>query len=62
MSNPWKARVLAYKKKQAGEQERARDFMVLLAALPPGIVKLLLRNEACAQILQKYGMEEKQSG
>lgn len=58
MANPWKDRVLAYNRRRSEADERARDLMTLLSALPPGQVKNLMKNEACAAILKKYGVTE----
>ena len=58
MANPWKAKVLDYNKDRAADREKADDLMTLLSALPPGQVKNLLKDEACAAILRKYGVEE----
>ena len=58
MPNPWKQKVLAYNRERAADREKADDLMTLLAALPPGRVKNLLKDEACAAILRKYGIEE----
>ena len=58
MANPWKAKVLAYNKERAADREKADDLMTLLSALPPGQVRNLLKDEACAAILRKYGVEE----
>lgn len=58
MPNPWKAKVLAYNRKRAEADEKAADLLTLLDALPPGQVKQLLKNEACAAILNKYGITE----
>lgn len=58
MPNPWKAKVLAYNKERAADREKADDLMTLLAALPPGQVKNLMKNEACAAILRKYWIKE----
>lgn len=49
-------RILAYNKEKAQDKERAEDFMTLLSALPKGQVKNLLKNDACAAILAKYGI------
>ena len=57
MAKPWKAKVLAYNKERAADREKAGDLMTLLSALPPGQVKNLLKDEACAAILRKYGIE-----
>ena len=58
MSNPWKMKVLAYNKERDADREKADDLMTLLSALPPGQVKNLLKDEAYAAILRKYGVEE----
>lgn len=58
MSNPWKMKVLAYNKERDADREKADDLMTLLAALPPGQVKNLMKNEACAAILRKYVIKE----
>ncbi|MDY4140663.1 MAG: hypothetical protein SOY30_15210 [Eubacteriales bacterium] len=58
MPNPLKAKVSAYNRERAADREKADDLMTLLAALPPGQVKNLLKDEACAAILHKYGVEE----
>lgn len=55
MANPWKDKVLAYNRRRSEADERARDLMTLLDALPPGQVKNLMKDEACAAILKKYG-------
>lgn len=55
-TNPWKARVLAYNRDKAQQQEKANDLITLLSALPPGQVKQLLKDETCAAILAKYGI------
>lgn len=57
MANPWKAKVLDYNKDRAADREKADDLMTLLSALPPGQVKNLMKDEACAAILRKYGIE-----
>lgn len=56
MPNPWKAKVLAYNRAKAADKEAADDLHRLLSALPPGQVKQLLKDEACAAILTKYGI------
>ena len=58
MPNPWKAKVLAYNLERAEAREKANDLMTLLAALPPGQVKNLLKDETCAAILRKYVIKE----
>ena len=58
MANPWKVQVLAYNKERAADREKADDLMTLLSALPPGQVKNLLKDEACAAILRKYVIKE----
>lgn len=56
MANPWKSKVFAYNKAKAENKEKANDLMTLLDALPKGQVKQLLKDEACAAILNKYGI------
>ena len=58
MSNPWKAKVLAYNRERAADREKADDLMTLLSALPPGQVKNLMKDETCAAILRKYVIKE----
>ena len=58
MAKPWKAKVLAYNRERAADKEKADDLMTLLSALPPGQVKNLLKDEACAAILRKYVIKE----
>ena len=58
MPNPWQAKVLAYNLERAADKEKADDLMTLLSALPPGQVKNLLKDEACAAILRKYVIKE----
>jgi hypothetical protein len=52
-----KKRIIAYNKARAADTEKANDLLTLLGALPPGQVKQLLKNETCAAILAKYGIE-----
>ena len=58
MANPWEAKVMPYNKERAADREKADDLMTLLSALPPGQVKNLMKDEACAAILRKYGIKE----
>ena len=51
-------RIVAFNKKRAEDAEKANDLLALLDALPPGIRKNLLHDEACAAILNKYGITE----
>lgn len=51
-----KERILAYNRARAEGKNKAEDLMILLGALPPGQVKQLLKDEACAAILDKYGI------
>ena len=53
-----RAKIIAYNRERAADREKADDLMTLLSALPPGQVKNLLKDEACAEILRKYGVEE----
>lgn len=56
MPNPWKSKVFAYNKAKAENKEKANDLLTLLNALPKGQVKQLLKDEACAAILNEYGI------
>ena len=57
MKPEMRAKIIAYNKEHAADREKADDLMTLLSALPPGQVKNLLKNDACAAILRKYGIE-----
>lgn len=50
-------KILAFNRARAADKEKADDLMTLLGALPPGQVKQLLKDETCAAILRKYGIE-----
>ena len=52
-------KILNYNREVAKNKEAAEDFMALLAALPPGQVKNLLKDPTCAEILGKYGVTGK---
>lgn len=52
-------RIIAYNRARAEDKVKADDLMTLLSALPPGPVKQLLKDEACAAILEKYGITDK---
>lgn len=56
MKEELRQRILAYNKAVAANKEKADDFMVVLGALPPGQVKLLLKDETIGPILAKYGI------
>ena len=58
MKTEMRAKIIAYNRERAADREKADDLMTLLSALPPGQVKNLLKDEACAEILRKYGVEE----
>ena len=50
-------RIIKFNQDRAADKEKADDLMTLLRALPPGQVKQLLKDETCAAILSKYGIE-----
>lgn len=50
-------KILAYNREKKADKEKADDLLILLDALPPGQVKQLLKDETCAAILKKYGVE-----
>ena len=52
-----KKRAYQYNRDRAREKEMGDALMTLLQALPPGLVKHLLKNETCGAILRKYGIE-----
>lgn len=56
MKPEMRAKIIAYNKARAQDREKADDLMTLLAALPPGQVKNLMKDETCAAILAKYGI------
>lgn len=57
MKPEMRAKIIAYNKARAQDRAKADDLMTLLSALPPGQVKNLLKDEVCAAILRKYGVE-----
>ena len=50
--------MLTFNRKRAEADEKAQDLLTPLDALPPGQVKQLLKDEACAAILGKYGLTD----
>lgn len=58
MKPEMRAKIIAYNRERAADKEKADDLMTLLSALPPGQVKNLLKDEACAAILRKYWIKE----
>ena len=52
-----RSKIIAFNKARAEDKQKAEDLMTLLSALPPGQLKNLLKNETCASILKKYGIE-----
>ena len=52
-----KKQIFAFNKQRAEDKEAADDLRLLLSALPPGQQKQLLKDETCAAILKKYGIE-----
>lgn len=57
MKKSLKERVYEYNRSRAADAEKAADLITLLNALPKGQVKQLLKNDTCAAILEKYGIE-----
>lgn len=60
MKDELRNKIIAFNRQRAQDAEKANDLMTLLNALPPGQVKNLLKDEACAAILSKYGITEKE--
>ena len=56
MKPEMRAKIIAYNRERAADKEKADDLMTLLAALPPGQVRKLMKDEKCAAILRKYGV------
>jgi hypothetical protein len=56
MKPEMRAKIIDYNRERAADREKAQDLMTLLGALPPGQVKQLLKDDACAAILEKYGI------
>lgn len=57
MKKELRDKIIAFNRNRAANAEKASDLATLLNALPPGQVKQLLKNSACAEILKKYGIE-----
>lgn len=51
-----KKQIFAYNKEKAANKEAADDFRALLGCMKQGHIKQLLKDEACAAILNKYGI------
>ncbi len=58
VSEERKKQLFAFNKSRAEDAEKAQDFIVLLNAMPKGIVKQLFKDDDCAAILGKYGITE----
>lgn len=56
MKKELREKIIKFNRAIAADKEKANDLMVLLGALPPGQVKQLLKDDACAAILAKYGI------
>jgi len=56
MKKELREKIIKFNRAIAADKEKANDLMVLLGALPPGQVKQLLKDDACAAILEKYGI------
>ena len=56
MKKTLKERVYAFNRSRKADTAKANDLMTLLAHLPPGQVKQLLKDETCGAILAKYGI------
>jgi len=51
MKPEMRARIIAINRERAADREKADDLMVLLGSLPPGQVKQLLKDGACAALI-----------
>lgn len=52
-----RTKVIAFNKARATDAGKASDLLALPGALPPGQAKQLLKDEARAAILTKYGIK-----
>lgn len=57
VSEKRKKEIFEFNRARAADKEAAEDLHTLLNALPPGQVKQLMKDEECAAILRKYGIE-----
>lgn len=56
--NKWTKAAQKLKLQMDEANEKAQDMQTLLAALPQGQVKQLMKDETCAAILAKYGITD----
>lgn len=56
--NKWTKAAQKLKMQMDEANEKAQDMQTLLAALPHGQVKQLMKDETCAAILAKYGITD----
>ena len=56
--NKWTKAAQKLKMQMDAENEKAQDMQTLLAALPQGQVRQLMKDETCAAILAKYGITD----
>lgn len=56
--NKWTKAAQKLKLQMDEANEKAQDMQTLLAALPHGQVKQLMKDETCAAILAKYGITD----
>lgn len=56
--NKWTEAARKRRTEMDADREKAADLAALLEAMPKGQRKRLLEDEACAAILNKYGITE----
>lgn len=56
MKEELRNKIIAFNIARAKDKEAAADLYTLMGALPNGIAKNLLKDEACGAILEKYGI------
>ena len=56
--NKWTKAAQKLKLQMDTANEKAQDMQTLLAALPQGQVRQLMKDETCAAILAKYGITD----
>lgn len=56
MPDQLKQRIFAYNLEIAKNKEMAEDLVTIFEAMPPGIVKNLLKHDVIGPVLEKYGI------
>lgn len=51
-------RIIAFNKARVADKEKAEHLKAFFNALPSEVIKLLMLNDTCAEILRKYGIAD----